>query len=811
MEEFESGHPGWRAATASRPSGNLPSPADAQRIHTHKKKKRDKQRDSAHNTPQEQREHKHKKKKRDRHQGDTENRDSVGSGSRPISPTTYKLQLQSSFRPTWAVGTPIPVTEKGLHQSGSRAPHHATPQQRPAPASSPFTPFDMLASSPAMEQASPAPPGQKKRKKRKSSDVEAGALDGERKKKKKKHRQSDATDGPMPATIAAEPSSSTGGRGDGDGPSLPQRPIRVTSPLPAGTSRLAASAGQDVFTPRKIHPVAHHPINPSSLPYPTSNPSDMHPTTSKIPSSSNVEAVNPDGKRKKKTKKKHLHTDSVAAPALQAAGGAPGGSTSLQQAVSINPSPITPFEPAPSSSPDVVMRPSVRSVDQQLVDPSLLPGSTSAPSQLIPTTSTLPPISDAEAGNTDGKKKKKKKKKHRHFDTAAGPVLEPAAAQASSPAAPLDGDDTAPSPQQPVRNTPPPAADPVPSTSSSSPRMSTRSSMRPVDDHWSPRLIDPALLPEPEANPSDIISTTSPASAGPSASKGTAAAKKIGRPTKRLDEASLRSTIRTKEDAQRYLATTWLTWSELKTFESLQRQCCRDYLGHIADSGSFGRGERQIRPGGRTHRPGVRQGLSTGWSASFLHELKLIGLQRQVLSDDELAEHIHAMKAQTYGNFWSDLAALLPGRPLRGIHPWIKRLYDPRAGQGKWTAAEDAALHSYVIVQSVGRLLISSRAHERTPGDWKAIAQAVGRPELSCRDRFRDRVSIAETRKDAREWTQEDLDKLWECVETIKDEAASSGSAGIPWTIVMERMGGIASRETLRTKWYASLAKHGPS
>lgn len=47
---------------------------------------------------------------------------------------------------------------------------------------------------------------------------------------------------------------------------------------------------------------------------------------------------------------------------------------------------------------------------------------------------------------------------------------------------------------------------------------------------------------------------------------------------------------------------------------------------------------------------------------------------------------------RTFQSFWFELAAQVPGRPVKSVVEATKRMYDPRARKGMWLPSEDKAL-----------------------------------------------------------------------------------------------------------------------
>lgn len=80
------------------------------------------------------------------------------------------------------------------------------------------------------------------------------------------------------------------------------------------------------------------------------------------------------------------------------------------------------------------------------------------------------------------------------------------------------------------------------------------------------------------------------------------------------------------------------------------------------------------------------------------------------MTDPQLTELIMSKgRKMDHPKFWSEvgqspispsdqfpadslIAAWLPGRPVRFVQKYVKRLYDTRARKGRWSEAEDEAL-----------------------------------------------------------------------------------------------------------------------
>ncbi|WWD18804.1 hypothetical protein CI109_103259 [Kwoniella shandongensis] len=167
------------------------------------------------------------------------------------------------------------------------------------------------------------------------------------------------------------------------------------------------------------------------------------------------------------------------------------------------------------------------------------------------------------------------------------------------------------------------------------------------------------------------------------------------------------------------------------------------------------------------------------------------------MDDDELVNRIMA-KTREKGddveesrNFWMDVAASVPGRPIPYVQAYLRRAYDPKGHKGKWLPAEDAML---------------MRAYDLHPNEWSKISDIVERTTHDCRDRWTKELQHRDTRTQGR-WTAEEEEQLIECVKKVnrslgQDELSSNDVA---WEIVAQEMGGARSVTQCRIKWRDGL------
>ncbi|KAF8524606.1 hypothetical protein BU17DRAFT_30066, partial [Hysterangium stoloniferum] len=155
------------------------------------------------------------------------------------------------------------------------------------------------------------------------------------------------------------------------------------------------------------------------------------------------------------------------------------------------------------------------------------------------------------------------------------------------------------------------------------------------------------------------------------------------------------------------------------------------------------------------------------------------------LTDDELVNVIFSKRKEEHVTFWSEIAGCVPARPILAVYHYVQRKYNPRKGQGRWQAAEDNLLAEGVA--DFGQA-------------WTKIAGRVGRTANDCRDRWRNHLSVRNT-KVYGEWTKEEEEELTKIVKEFKEKTGNDTDNDIYWTEVSKRMGGKRSRQQCRIKW----------
>ncbi|KIR32115.1 nucleolar protein [Cryptococcus deuterogattii MMRL2647] len=168
-----------------------------------------------------------------------------------------------------------------------------------------------------------------------------------------------------------------------------------------------------------------------------------------------------------------------------------------------------------------------------------------------------------------------------------------------------------------------------------------------------------------------------------------------------------------------------------------------------------------------------------------------------------MTKTLQATDKETVREFWKDIAASVPGRPILNVQPFVRRMLDPKAHKGRWTPEEDELL---------------LRAYAQHPREWTKISSIVDRTEVDCRDRYLKELVNRDTRTAGR-WTKEEEDKLEEVVDrvvkglraeqAIGEERENSGEeraelvepSDVPWDIVSKEMGNTRSMTQCRIKY----------
>ncbi|OXH22211.1 nucleolar protein [Cryptococcus neoformans] len=167
-----------------------------------------------------------------------------------------------------------------------------------------------------------------------------------------------------------------------------------------------------------------------------------------------------------------------------------------------------------------------------------------------------------------------------------------------------------------------------------------------------------------------------------------------------------------------------------------------------------------------------------------------------------MTKTLQATDKETVREFWKDIAASVPGRPILNVQPFVRRMLDPKAHKGRWTSEEDELL---------------LQAYAQHPREWTKISSIVDRTEVDCRDRYLKELVNRDTRTAGR-WTKEEEDKLEEVVDRVakglraeqvhgeERETPEEGTelvepSDVPWDIVSKEMGNTRSMTQCRIKY----------
>ncbi|GFZ50527.1 hypothetical protein JCM24511_08284 [Saitozyma sp. JCM 24511] len=165
------------------------------------------------------------------------------------------------------------------------------------------------------------------------------------------------------------------------------------------------------------------------------------------------------------------------------------------------------------------------------------------------------------------------------------------------------------------------------------------------------------------------------------------------------------------------------------------------------------------------------------------------------VSDAELVDLIMARghrlsDRERHPKFWPDIAAQVPGRPVKYVKDHLQRMYDPRGRKGAWSAKEDEQL---------------LRAYEQHPDKWTKIASIVDRTEIDCRDRWKHELRDKDSRQSGK-WTEDEQSLLIECIKDVNTALGHDPlSAEAPWEVVCEKMGRTRTTTQCRKKWHDQL------
>lgn len=174
---------------------------------------------------------------------------------------------------------------------------------------------------------------------------------------------------------------------------------------------------------------------------------------------------------------------------------------------------------------------------------------------------------------------------------------------------------------------------------------------------------------------------------------------------------------------------------------------------------------------------------------------------QQNLTDEQIRNIINTKGKDVradYGDFWIIMARSLPDRPLMSVYHHIKRLTQPGARQGAWTAEEDERLKA---------------AYKQYGPQWETMSHIVGRWGADCRDRWRNYIHPSEfINKGA--WSKEEEDNLRTIVNDMRKELGNivndhgskaiedepAGGSEMFWSRVAKKLG-TRSRHQCRIKW----------
>ncbi|BEJ10714.1 hypothetical protein CspHIS471_0101360 [Cutaneotrichosporon sp. HIS471] len=226
-------------------------------------------------------------------------------------------------------------------------------------------------------------------------------------------------------------------------------------------------------------------------------------------------------------------------------------------------------------------------------------------------------------------------------------------------------------------------------------------------------------------------------------------------------EIFLRQQVTSKTDAQGLLASRWLSPEDIRRLEA---------AGLIAvRRGKFLEAEKRA----------MREHLTTFQAVHKVPDQDLVDL---IMSKGRFVER------SPFPTFWFNLAAEVPGRPVKSVVEATKRMYDPRARKGLWLPSEDKAL---------------LQAQDLFPNSWTRISEAVDRSEHDCRDRWRE-LRDARTRAIG-PWSAEEEAALRKAVAAACTAAGRDPVDGVPWDDVVERMGRKRTAMQCRQKWKGRL------
>ncbi|ORY31841.1 hypothetical protein BCR39DRAFT_525659 [Naematelia encephala] len=225
----------------------------------------------------------------------------------------------------------------------------------------------------------------------------------------------------------------------------------------------------------------------------------------------------------------------------------------------------------------------------------------------------------------------------------------------------------------------------------------------------------------------------------------------------------LRRAFRTEGAAYAWLASKWVGLNELQRLEA------EGILTY--KRGKFSQAESMA----------VKQHLAMFQHVNRISDHELVNL---VMAKGRMSER------RDFPKFWPEVAATVPGRPVKYVKDHVHRMYDPRGRKGAWTKSEDEEL---------------LRAYQRFPNEWAKIGDIVDRTELDCRDRYKNELRDRGTRHTGH-WTDEECRQLVKCVKEANTSLGMDPlGAEAPWDIVCEKMGGTRTRTQCRKKWQSSV------
>ncbi|KAK4700536.1 hypothetical protein P7C70_g5710, partial [Phenoliferia sp. Uapishka_3] len=129
---------------------------------------------------------------------------------------------------------------------------------------------------------------------------------------------------------------------------------------------------------------------------------------------------------------------------------------------------------------------------------------------------------------------------------------------------------------------------------------------------------------------------------------------------------------------------------------------------------------------------------------------------------------------------WTHIALSAPLRPISSVYSHVRRVRDPLASQGQWSAAEEAALKK--AVKACGSDM-----------DWVEVSAKVGRSSGDCRDHWRNEMNGGQKAKKG-PWDEAEKTALVEAVKKF----------GENWGAVSKKMGGRTPYQC-REKWADGL------